>query len=147
MAATDPDIPSGAECRNTRQGQSGNRGGRQILEAVNGDIGLARQNHLLNLAGEKAIAPHLVQGTIGDPVPLGGNMNQFRGEAECRQQVAHMRHHVGHANLRGLRESGGLFAPPTYVYIVMLSLLLIVALTLLPLVRAQIGRASCRERV
>ncbi len=30
------------------------------------------------------------------------------------------------ANLRGLRESGSLFAPPTYLYIVMLMLLIVV---------------------
>ena len=32
------------------------------------------------------------------------------------------------ANLRGLRESGSLFAPPTYLYIVMLMLLIVVGL-------------------
>ncbi len=32
------------------------------------------------------------------------------------------------ANLRGLRESGGLFAPPTYLYILMLVLLIVVGL-------------------
>ena len=32
------------------------------------------------------------------------------------------------ANLRGLRESGSLFAPPTYLYIVMLILLIVVGL-------------------
>ena len=32
------------------------------------------------------------------------------------------------ANLRGLRESGTLFAPPTYLYIVMLVLLIVVGL-------------------
>ena len=30
------------------------------------------------------------------------------------------------ANLRGLKESGSLFAPPTYLYIVMLMLLIVV---------------------
>ena len=30
------------------------------------------------------------------------------------------------ANLRGLKESGALFAPPTYIYIVMLMLLIVV---------------------
>ena len=32
------------------------------------------------------------------------------------------------ANLRGLKESGALFAPPTYLYIVMLILLIVVGL-------------------
>ena len=32
------------------------------------------------------------------------------------------------ANLRGLQESGALFAPPTYLYIVMLVLLIVVGL-------------------
>ena len=42
------------------------------------------------------------------------------------------------ANLRGLRESGALFAPPTYLYIVMLGVLIVVGLyrVLLPRPRA-----------
>ena len=44
------------------------------------------------------------------------------------------------ANLRGLRESGSLFAPPTYLYIVMLLLLIVVGCT------ASSSRTSARSR-
>ena len=48
------------------------------------------------------------------------------------------------ANLRGLRESGALFAPPTYLYIVMLVLLIVVGL--LPHLRpATSARSRCDD--
>ena len=57
------------------------------------------------------------------------------------------------ANLRGLKESGSLFAPPTYLYIVMLMLLIVVGcyrifvqdLPPIPLVRPVRGGPGARR--